>query len=245
MRKLGVRGSKWKRCSYQSPHLMGNQNCSKSELPCELFMLENVFKVLVSLPPVSWNIYSVVLVEFRRFGPRCIIFSRSRRRCGATAETTKEIIHCYGSSCRICHLWALLYGLFCIELPFTWETLVQVHGSASCQLSNSGTKAWREVASHYGTSVKKAGSIFRVSEIDSALRQGKQHCGRQQWNSSSASSFIQLGRTRPLLPIRRRLISGKLSFTFVPLLSIIPSTDNTEVVGACYRQTYSLARMFP
>lgn len=157
MRKLRVRGSKWKRSSYQSLHLMGNQNCSKSELPCELLMFENFFKVLVSLPPVSWNIYSVVLVEFRRFGPRFWpIFSRSRRCCGATAETTKEIIHCYGFSCRICHLWALLYGLFCIELPFAWETPVQVHHSAICQLSISGTKAWREVASHYGTSVKKS-----------------------------------------------------------------------------------------
>lgn len=160
------------------------------------------------------------------------------------AETTKEIIHCYGSSCRICHLWALLYELFCIELPFTWEVSVQVHRSASCHLSNSGTKAWREVASHYGTSVKKAGSIFRVSEIDSALRQGKQHCGRQRWNSSSASSFILLGRTHLLLLIRHRLISGKLWFTFVLLLSIIRSADNAEVVGACYRQTCSMAGMF-
>lgn len=229
MWKLGVRGSKWNRSSYQSPHLMGNQNCSKSELLCELFMLEDAFKVLVALP-VSWNIYSVVLVEFRRFGPRCVIFIRSWRRCGATAETTKEIIHCYGSSCRICHLWALLHGLFCIELPFTWETSVQVHHCASCQLSNSGTKAWREVASHYGTSVKNAGSIFRASEIDSALRQGKQRCGRQRWNSISASSFILLGCTRPFLPVHHCLIGEKLSFTFVLLLSIIHCTDKQRLL---------------
>lgn len=115
-----------------------------------------------------------------------------------------------------------------------------MHRCASCQLSNSGTKAWREVASHYGTSVKNAGSIFRASEIDSALRQGKQRCGRQRWNSISASSFILLGCTSPLLPIHCRLIGGKLSFTFVLLLSIIRSTDNTKVSGSCYRQTCSL-----
>lgn len=173
MRKIGVR-VKWKRSSYQSPHLMGNQNW-KSKPRCELFMMENLFKVLVSLPLVKWNIYSVVLVELRRIGPRCIILSRSRRCCRATAENTNVIIHFYGSSCRICHLWALLCGLFCIELRFTWGTLVQVHRSASCQLSNLGTKAWREVVSNYGTSVKKAGRIFRVSEMDLALRQRK-HC---------------------------------------------------------------------
>lgn len=161
------------------------------------------------------------------------------------AETTKEIIHCYGSSCRICHLWALLYELFCIELPFTWEASVQVHHSASCHLSNSGTKAWREVASHYGTSVKKPGSIFRVSEIDSALRQGKQHCRRQWWNSSFASPFILLGRTGLLLPISRHLISGRLLFTFVLLLSIICSAQNAEVIGAGYRRTCNLAGMLP
>lgn len=166
-KKLGVRSSKWKRFSYQSPHLIGNQTSSKSELSCELFMLQNVIKIVVPLPPISWKIYPVVLVEFRRFGPRCVIFSRSRR-CWVCKRDNSLLC----SSCRICHLWALLYRLFCIELPFTWETLVQAHRSNSCQLSNSGTRAWREVASHYGTSVKKAGSIFRASEIDSALRQG-------------------------------------------------------------------------
>lgn len=40
MRKLAVRASIWKHYRYQSPHLMGNQNCSKSELPCELFIWE-------------------------------------------------------------------------------------------------------------------------------------------------------------------------------------------------------------
>lgn len=69
------------------------------------------------------------------------------------------------------------YCRFYMELRFTWDKSVQVHCSASCQLSNLGTKAWREVAAYYGTSVKNAGSIFRVSEIDSTWRQGSSTVG--------------------------------------------------------------------
>lgn len=83
-------------------------------------------------------------------------------------------------------------GLFCIAQQFTWETLVQVQCGASCQFSNLGTKASSEVASHYRTSVKNAGSIL---SMDLSFRNrlsvvtGKQSCGQRDKSPAEATAL--------------------------------------------------------
>lgn len=137
---------------------------------------------------------------------------------------------------------SVLYCLFYMELRFTWDKSVQVHCGASCQLSNLGTKAWREVAAYYGTSVKNAGSIFRVSEIDSTLRQGSSTVGG---NSEKAvlPHFRPSSRSAERVRFSRSsAVWSEGGVTFAPSLSIIRSANNMEVVDACSRQTYSLAK---
>lgn len=143
--------------------------------------------------------------------------------------------------CSVSHRWPLLHCLFYMELRFTWDESVQVHRSASCQLSNLGTKAWREVAAYYGTSVKNAGSIFRVSEIDSTLRQGSSTVGGH-------SEKAALPHFRPSSRSAARVrFSGSSAVwlevgVYMCTLTINRTANSMEVVDACSRQTCSLAK---
>lgn len=139
------------------------------------------------------------------------------------------------------YLGAALCGLFCIAQQFTWETLVQVQCGASCQFSNLGTKASSEVASHYRTSVKNAGSIL---SMDLSFRNrlsvvtGKQSCGRRDEPPAEATTLrcgdcfsivlllllvlaaLWFCRVSRLL-LHCRPLWGALSVAPVPSLSII------------------------
>lgn len=149
----------------------------------------------------------------------------------------KDPFLCYILSCVLYYLWAALCGLFCIAQQFTWETLVQVQCGASCRFSNLGTKASSEVASHYRTSVKNAGSVLSMDL-----------CFRNRLGAVTGKQVPRPARQISIWShdaLMRRLAFQSSPFCFSSLLhsDSAASADSCRIV-ARFEERYQL-RLYP